>query len=44
MTLDVLFMRQVKDLSTYQGEMVGSAINAGVWLPQAMQFVLPHQS
>jgi len=44
MTVDVLLIRHVKDLSTYQDEMVGSANNAGAWLLQAMQFMLPHQS
>jgi menaquinone-dependent protoporphyrinogen oxidase len=41
---DVLPMRDVKDISGYQAVVAGSAINAGEWLPEAMQFVQSHQA
>lgn len=41
--VDVFPMREVKDLSSYQAVVAGSAINAGVWLPEAMQFVQTHR-
>jgi menaquinone-dependent protoporphyrinogen oxidase len=37
-------MRDVKDLSPYQAVVAGSAINAGAWLPEAMQFVQANQA
>ena len=42
--VDVLPMREVKDLSTYDAVVAGSAINAGVWLPEAMEFMRAHQA
>jgi menaquinone-dependent protoporphyrinogen oxidase len=42
--VDVLPMREVKDLSAYQGVVAGSAINAGAWLPEAMQFMQTHRA
>ena len=44
MNVDVLPMREVKDLSAYQGVVAGSAINAGAWLPEAMQFMQTHRA
>jgi menaquinone-dependent protoporphyrinogen oxidase len=41
--VDVLPMKEVVDLSAYRAVVAGSAINAGVWLPEAMQFVRAHQ-
>jgi menaquinone-dependent protoporphyrinogen oxidase len=41
--VDVLPMKDVKDLSSYQAVVAGSAINAGAWLPEAMQFVRANQ-
>jgi menaquinone-dependent protoporphyrinogen oxidase len=41
--VDVLPMREVKDLSQYQAVIAGSAINAGTWLPEAMQFLQTHR-
>ncbi len=38
-SVDVLPMREVKDLSVYHAVVAGSAINGGEWLPEAMQFV-----
>ncbi|MBK7316822.1 flavodoxin domain-containing protein [Candidatus Villigracilis affinis] len=37
--VDVLPMRDVKDLSPYDAVVAGSAVNGGAWLPEAMQFV-----
>lgn len=42
--VDVLPMRDVKDLSIYQAVVAGSAINGGAWLPEALQFVQAHQA
>jgi len=44
MNVDMLPMREVKDLSAYQAVVAGSAINAGAWLPEAMQFVQIHRA
>jgi menaquinone-dependent protoporphyrinogen oxidase len=44
MQVDVFPMREVKDLSPYQAVVAGSAINAGEWLPEAMQFVQTHRA
>jgi menaquinone-dependent protoporphyrinogen oxidase len=41
--VDVLPMREVKDLSRYQAVVAGSAISTGTWLPEAMQFVQTHR-
>jgi menaquinone-dependent protoporphyrinogen oxidase len=42
--VDVLPMKEVTDLSPYQAVVAGSAINGGVWLPEAMQFMRTHQA
>lgn len=42
--VDVLPMREVKDLSAYRAVVAGSGINAGVWHPDALQFLRTHQS
>jgi menaquinone-dependent protoporphyrinogen oxidase len=42
--VDVLPMQDVQTLSAYQGVIVGSAIRAARWLPEAMQFVRANQS
>ncbi len=44
MMVDVLPMREVNNLSTYQAVVAGSAINSGAWLPEAMQFMQAHRS
>ena len=44
LTVDVLPMREVKDLSAYQAVVAGSAINAGAWLPEAIRFVETHRA
>jgi len=44
MMVDVLPMREVNDLSSYQAVVAGSAINGGAWLPEAMQFMQAHRS
>ena len=42
--VDVLPMRNIKDLSLYDAVVAGSAVNGGAWLPEAMQFVRRHQA
>jgi menaquinone-dependent protoporphyrinogen oxidase len=42
--VDVLPMKAVADLTPYQAVVAGSAINGGVWLPEALQFVRAHQA
>lgn len=42
--VDVLPVQEVKDLSPYRAVVVGSAIQAAQWLPEAMQFVRTHQA
>ncbi len=37
--VDVIPMQNVKDLSQYRAVVAGSAIQAGSWLPEALQFV-----
>jgi menaquinone-dependent protoporphyrinogen oxidase len=37
--IDVLPMKEVKDLTPYRAVVAGSAINGGAWLPEAMQFI-----
>lgn len=37
--VDVLPMRDIKDLSSYQAVVAGSAIQNKQWLPEAMQFM-----
>ena len=41
--VDVLPMRDVKDLAPYRAVVVGSAIQGKLWLPEAMQFVQSHR-
>ena len=41
--VDVLPMKEVKDLEGYRAVVVGSAIQASQWLPEAMQFLKQHQ-
>lgn len=42
--VDVLPMKDVVDLTAYRAVVAGSAINGGVWLPEALQFVRAHQA
>jgi menaquinone-dependent protoporphyrinogen oxidase len=42
--VDVLPMKDVKDLSSYRAVVAGSAVNGGAWLPEALQFVQSHQA
>jgi menaquinone-dependent protoporphyrinogen oxidase len=44
MEVDVLPMRDVKDLSAYHAVVAGSGINNRQWLPEAMQFMRAYQS
>jgi len=40
--MDVIPMNEVKDLSPYRAVVVGSAIRAAKWLPEAAQFIQTH--
>lgn len=42
--VDVLPMREVKDLSAYDAVVAGSGINGAAWRPEAMQWVRDHQA
>ena len=42
--VDVIPMNDVKDLSTYQAVVAGSAIRGSKWLPEATQFIQTHRS
>lgn len=42
--VDVRLMKDVADIASYRAIVAGSAIRAGEWLPEAMQFVQTHQS
>lgn len=42
--VDVLPMNDVRDLTSYQAVVAGSAIQAGKWLPEAMQFIQENQA
>jgi menaquinone-dependent protoporphyrinogen oxidase len=42
--VDVLPMENVEDLAPYGAVVAGSAIRAGAWLPEAMQFIRAHQA
>jgi menaquinone-dependent protoporphyrinogen oxidase len=42
--VDVLPMGEVTDLGLYRAVVVGSAIQGGKWLPEAMEFIQTHQS
>lgn len=41
--VDIIPMREVRDLSVYRAVVAGSAINGGKWLPEAMQFMQKYQ-
>jgi menaquinone-dependent protoporphyrinogen oxidase len=42
--VDVLPMKNVTDLTPYQGVVAGSAIHGGKWLPEAMLFIREHRA
>lgn len=42
--VDVMPMKDVKDLTIYQAVVAGSAIRGSKWLPEAMQFIQTHRS
>jgi len=42
--VDVLAMQDVKDITSYQAVVAGSAIQNKQWLPEAMQFMQTHQA
>ncbi len=37
--VDLILMNEVDDLSSYQAVVAGSGIQAGAWLPEAMEFI-----
>lgn len=41
--VDVVAMQDVKDLTPYLAVVIGSAIQGGAWLPEALQFVKANQ-
>ena len=43
-SVDVLPMRDVKDLTPYRAVVAGSAIHGGAWLPEAMQWLQDHRA
>lgn len=43
-TVDVLPVQDVTDLASYDAVVAGSAIQASVWLPEAMDFLRTHQT
>ena len=42
--VEVLPMKDVRDLAPYQAVVAGSAIQGSKWLPEAMQFMQTHQA
>ena len=42
--VDILRMQDIKDLTVYKAVVAGSAIQAGKWLPEAMEFIQTHRS
>ena len=42
--VDVLPMKDIKDLSAYRAVVAGSAIRGSKWLPEAMQFIQTHRA
>ena len=44
MQVEVLPMKEVRDLTAYQAVVAGSAINGRAWLPEARQFIQAHQA
>lgn len=42
--VDVMPMSEVKDLSTYEAVVAGSAVRGSKWLPEAVSFIQNHQS
>jgi menaquinone-dependent protoporphyrinogen oxidase len=43
-TVDILPIKDVKDVSSYDKIIIGSAIRMGNWLPEAVNFVKSHQA
>jgi len=43
-SVDVLPIQQIEDLSHYKVVIAGSAIQAGKWLPEALDFVKTHRN
>ncbi len=43
-TVDVRPIAEITDLGSYRAAVIGSAINGGAWLPDAVKFVETHQA
>ena len=43
-TVDIMRMQDVADVSPYRAVIAGSAIRAGKWLPEAMEFIQTQKS
>lgn len=41
--VDIIPMKEVKNISQYNSVVAGSAIQAGKWLPEAMDFIQTHK-
>ena len=41
--VDVLPMKEVKELESYQAVVAGSAVRAAAWLPEALEFIQTNQ-
>jgi menaquinone-dependent protoporphyrinogen oxidase len=41
--VDIIPMKEVKNISEYKAVVAGSAIQAGKWLPEAMDFIQTHK-
>ena len=41
--VDVLPIKEVADLSSYQSVVIGSAVRIGSWLPEAVKFIQTHK-
>lgn len=44
LTVEILPMKEVRDLSAYRAVVAGSAIQDKKWLPEALQFVQAHRA
>jgi menaquinone-dependent protoporphyrinogen oxidase len=42
--VEVRPMQEVRDLESYSAVVAGSAIQEGIWLPEAMQFIQTHRT
>jgi menaquinone-dependent protoporphyrinogen oxidase len=42
--VDIIRMKDVKEITTYRAVVAGSAIQSGKWLPEAMEFIQTHST